>query len=449
MSTLVSAHTVPVRFTYLLRGPGADPEGAAFVRAAHVGREKPDVYPPDVLLVSPDGRVLDRIDYGATPSEVLAALIRATGVGAPPEPDALAALRHLEARLHAGEAPLEALQAWRAAHEAEHPDGAVLARILEGAAWLGRGGIAEAEAAWLNVLQDFPDHPLRHRARYHLHDPDAWPTRNHPDVGRGRGARAWPADVPDPARRAHQLHRLREDPRYRRLPSGAVAAWVPPGPVTVGGSPAWLPRELPTVNARLERGVWVMATVVTRGAWSAFDARRWPADALEARRAELPATGVSHPEARAYATWLAERDGVPWRLPTELEWERAARGGLEGCPYPWGHDPITPDRACYAEATPVPVASYEPNPWGLYDMVGLVQEWTGDRFLERRYDDPASLGLPDGPARADGGLPLRAVRGGLCGAPMCAVMCRVSFRLGLFEEYDGHSVGLRLVFHEP
>jgi formylglycine-generating enzyme required for sulfatase activity len=79
-------------------------------------------------------------------------------------------------------------------------------------------------------------------------------------------------------------------------------------------------------------------------------------------------------------------------------------------------------------------------------MVGNCQEWTADLFLDQAYAlTPAEVVDPLGPSPEQCPMPQRAVRGGLCGAPMTAIMNRVAFRVGAFEQYQGPTIGLRLV----
>jgi formylglycine-generating enzyme len=103
-----------------------------------------------------------------------------------------------------------------------------------------------------------------------------------------------------------------------------------------------------------------------------------------------PVVGVTWHDAQAFCRWLSRETGVVHRLPTEAEWEVAARGGRTGEPYPWGRD--LPDaggryRANYYPndfaddgfALTAPVGSFPANGYGLFDMAGNVSEWCADK----------------------------------------------------------------------
>ena len=103
----------------------------------------------------------------------------------------------------------------------------------------------------------------------------------------------------------------------------------------------------------------------------------WSSNSYPSGKGNHPVVDVSWYAAMAYAEWAGKR------LPTEAEWEKAARGGLVGKKYPWG-DIIDANKANYGRnvgsTTPVPVGSYEPNGYGLYDMAGNVWEWCIDEY---------------------------------------------------------------------
>ncbi len=116
-----------------------------------------------------------------------------------------------------------------------------------------------------------------------------------------------------------------------------------------------------------------------------------------------PVIGVSWGAARDYAEWAGKR------LPTEAEYEYAARGGVTGQKFYWG-DKADPAHANYGQSghkAPVAVESYPPNGFGLFDMVGNVHEWVIDRF-DAGYYAVSPAENPQGPEK--GGL--RVIRGG-------------------------------------
>jgi len=133
---------------------------------------------------------------------------------------------------------------------------------------------------------------------------------------------------------------------------------------------------------------------------------------------DYPVVGVTWKQARAFSIWrtdllntfLHEIGGIKvqdFRLPTESEWEYAARGGLDLAPYPWGGPYVRNTRGCFlANFKPlrgnyvddggfhtVPVTSYSPNDYGLYCMAGNVAEWTSNAYDESSYDFAHDLNM--------------------------------------------------------
>jgi len=135
-----------------------------------------------------------------------------------------------------------------------------------------------------------------------------------------------------------------------------------------------------------------------------------PSSNLDGRQRH-PVTHIAYPDAVAYAAWAGKS------LPTEVEWEYAARGGLEGATYCWG-DEFAPKGRMMAntwqgefpwqnllldryEATS-PVGAFPPNGYGLYDMAGNVWEWTADPYRASHHaEPPRSCCAPDSPAAGD------------------------------------------------
>ena len=176
-----------------------------------------------------------------------------------------------------------------------------------------------------------------------------------------------------------------------------------------------------------------------------------------------PVLNVTFNDAQAMARWLSQREGATYRLPTEAEWEYAARAGTR-TRYPAGDDPAVLLRSANTfaaetarlwpqwadEAAPgrdghvftAPVASFAPNAWGLYDMIGNAWEWCSDWYGEHYYarsprDDPR------GPA--DGQVHVR--RGGSWHTwPLYA---RVAFRNWNTPQTRYVLVGFRLVREMP
>ncbi len=136
---------------------------------------------------------------------------------------------------------------------------------------------------------------------------------------------------------------------------------------------------------------------VTAGTWAGYGlihpfarTRRhaWTGGTVPAGRGEHPVVLVSHADAERYAAWLSRRTGHTWRLPTEIEWEKAARG-TDGRRFPWG-DAFDPTRLNSHDAGPfdtLPVGRFPAgaSPYGMLDAAGQVFEWTADAAAPGRF----------------------------------------------------------------
>jgi sulfatase modifying factor 1 len=170
-------------------------------------------------------------------------------------------------------------------------------------------------------------------------------------------------------------------------------------------------------------------------------------------RAGHPVTHIAHEDALAYAAWVGKA------LPTEAEWEYAARGGLEGAVYAWGNDPFPDGRAMantwHGEfpwqhigvdgfTGTSPVATYPANGYGLYDMTGNVWEWTVDAFEHAPSASPCCGGAV--PAAGERRL---VIKGGshLC-APNYCLRYRPAARQSETPDTSTSHLGFRCVARE-
>jgi len=201
-----------------------------------------------------------------------------------------------------------------------------------------------------------------------------------------------------------------------------------------------------------EKFGWSAVFQIGQAKWARVDGASWrhPNGPGSQARPQDPVNHMSWNDAQAYAHWIGHR------LPTEAEWEYAARGGLAGKTYSWG-DEIAPGGKQMANWWQgnfplkntgadgylgiAPVASFASNGYGLYDMTGNVWEWVADWFGAGYYaHSPAQN--PQGP---DSGLQ-RAMRGGsyLCSSNFCTNY-RVSGRSSATPDSSLSNVGFRTV----
>lgn len=164
---------------------------------------------------------------------------------------------------------------------------------------------------------------------------------------------------------------------------------------------------------------------------------------------QQPVVGVTWQDAMDFANWLSQITSETYRLPTEAQWEAAARGGLTGQPFPWGSQPPEQGQRFLANYNPnpydkdgflyaAPVGSFPPNGYGLYDMAGNAAEWCWD-WYDPAYYARSPYENPGGPPSGS----YRVIRGGSWYARARELRCaaRQFFRP---SRADGF-VGFRLV----
>jgi formylglycine-generating enzyme required for sulfatase activity len=165
----------------------------------------------------------------------------------------------------------------------------------------------------------------------------------------------------------------------------------------------------------------------------------WKSSQPTAEKLDHPVVSVSWDDAVAYCRWLSEATGRSFRLPSEAEWEKAARG-TDGRIYPWGKQPPDKGRCNFGKnvSDTTPVGNYPAgvSPYGCYDMAGNVREWTSSLYggYPYRADDGREVETDDSRSRV--------VRGGAYWNDATWVRC--AYRDGYNPRFVYYYDGFRL-----
>ncbi len=218
-----------------------------------------------------------------------------------------------------------------------------------------------------------------------------------------------------------------------------------------------IPRPLVIGQTEVTRAQFATFLIETTYSSNKGNSCSWDKPGFE-QTDQHPAVCVSRDDAKAYADWLTKKTGKNYRLPSETEWEYAARAGTDTARY-WGEafDPIGCDYANIADATiakkwgassytecddgnayTTPVKSKQPNKFGLYDMIGNVSEWTEDCWNESYSGAPEN-----GEAWSKGNCGQRVLRGGSWFSH--PANARAAFRYSYQSFARAYYVGFRLV----
>ena len=210
-----------------------------------------------------------------------------------------------------------------------------------------------------------------------------------------------------------------------------------------GGQARFCVDEHPAHEVTLSKPYEIGVTEVTRSQWQAvMKTQPWRGKSAAGNDPQCPATFVTYSDALEFCERLTaiNGDGFAYRLPTEAEWEFAARGGTTTV-FHFGDDPLQLKQYGWSSDTadaPQPVAQLKPNGFGLFDTCGNVFEWCSDHHSAAYYAESPKVD-PTGPATGEA----RVLRGGSWFNT--ARFCRSAFRDDAVPQKKASDVGFRVV----
>jgi formylglycine-generating enzyme len=465
VATLIEDRFVPMVVSLQLVGDYQDAAARELVFCNHASSP----FPEGVMVFEPDElRLLTKTRFDQSAEETLAVLMKVLAdhpelaSGAPlvaaepydPDNPVHAKLLDLEKRLeHAGEGEARELalaaERWLGEHGPNAPEAAPLAWLLRGEAWYLGGEFQRANAAWRELTERLPDHPLRQRAAYNMLSQGTWPEPPLPSLRRARRAETG-VKVPFPEVRERNLLTVRTASHYWWSPSGIPFVVIPAGTYIMGANPPGAMREHRLRRVTMSRPFLLAAWPVTRAVWRRVYPDDFPGIESEGLAGELPATMLSWQMAADFIEALRGQDAWPYRFPTEAQWEYAARDGIEGAPYPWGFEPLDETRCNFNLPGPVPVACYPPTRSGLFDMLGNTAEFTSDLWLLDGYSRTSyEVTDPCGPTPEEQPSGDRVTVSSLCGPEFWKIHTRISWRSACPMDFVSGALSLRLACDLP
>lgn len=229
----------------------------------------------------------------------------------------------------------------------------------------------------------------------------------------------------------------------RDCPQCPVMIGLSPGAFTMGSNTSD-PAEKPPHHVNVGHAFAIGKYEVTVEQWNAcVDAGGCPRIATNPPEAKsAPARDISWDDAQQYVAWLSKSTGKSYRLPTEAEWEYAARAGTSGA-FWWGDRMAKGNANCkdcgtpWSDAAPASVGSFAANPFGLHDMNGSVWEWVADCWHSSYKNAPT-----DGRAWDEPACTARVIRGGswLEGASYMVSSTRFKYSSSVRQSQNGFRV---------
>ena len=230
---------------------------------------------------------------------------------------------------------------------------------------------------------------------------------------------------------------------FKDCPACPVLIKLPGRASFMMGSNSDDPSEKPAHQVSISAPFAIGKYEVSVEQWNACaDANACPRVATDTASKNSPARDVSWDNAQQYVNWLSKVSGKPYRLPTEAEWEYAARGGTS-TRYWWGEQMRTGNANCkdcgqpWRQDGPANIGSFAANPYGLYDMNGSAWEWVSDCWHNSYKGAPS-----DGRAWDEPNCLVRVIRGGSWreGASYMASSTRFKYAASVRHSQNGFRV---------